>query len=90
MRSQCRTRPPRYSAVRTPDWTYIRYATGEHEFYDRTVDPYMLDNIYDQLSPDSAARLKPTAKALSKCAGNSCRRIVAPQDLTETDGTPIP
>jgi hypothetical protein len=64
--------PPRYTALRTSDWTYVKDSTGEHEFYDRTTDPYMLDNVYSQLSSQQTADLSATAAALSTCAGPTC------------------
>jgi N-acetylglucosamine-6-sulfatase len=35
---------PDYDGVRTPEWKYVRYATGECELYDLSADPYELDN----------------------------------------------
>lgn len=32
-------------AVRTPDWRYIRYRTGEHELYDERADPSEITNL---------------------------------------------
>jgi arylsulfatase A-like enzyme len=64
--------PPRYTALRTADWTYVKYSTGEHEFYDRDTDPYMLNNIYNTLSPQQTTDLDATATALPTCAGTTC------------------
>jgi arylsulfatase A-like enzyme len=70
--------PPRYTAVRTADYTYVRYSTGEHEFYDRRTDPNQLDNVYGQLSPGVDAKLNAAATALSTCSGRGCRKVSAP------------
>lgn len=64
--------PPRYTALRSSDWTYVKYSTGEHEFYDRQTDPYMLDNIYSQLTPQQTTDLDAMVTALSTCAGPNC------------------
>jgi arylsulfatase A-like enzyme len=40
------TRPP-YCGWRTPTQLYVRYGSGEEEFYDYTVDPFELDNAVE-------------------------------------------
>jgi arylsulfatase A-like enzyme len=35
----------RYHAVRTAQYTYVEYLSGEQELYDLTVDPYQLNNV---------------------------------------------
>ena len=35
---------PAYCAIRTADWKFVRYATGEQELYDLAADPYELQN----------------------------------------------
>jgi arylsulfatase A-like enzyme len=39
---------PEFYAVRTADWKYVEYSTGERELYDLQNDPYELKNIADQ------------------------------------------
>ena len=39
---------PEFYAVRTADWKYVEYSTGEKELYDLKNDPYELENIADQ------------------------------------------
>ncbi len=36
---------PPYWAVRTAEWLYVEYATGEKELYDLVSDPYELTNL---------------------------------------------
>jgi arylsulfatase A-like enzyme len=52
---------PAYCGVRTMDWTYVQYATGEEELYDLVNDPWQLENrssdpgyasVLDQLRAD--------------------------------------
>ncbi|MFN2432766.1 MAG: sulfatase-like hydrolase/transferase [Gemmatimonadota bacterium] len=54
---------PRYSAVRTGQYTYVEIGTGEKELYDRAADPHQLDNVaqkpgYAAVVSDLAARLR--------------------------------
>jgi len=42
--------PPTYNALRTLEFTYVEYITGDREYYDRVSDPYELHNIAGQLS----------------------------------------
>lgn len=39
---------PQFYAVRTHDWKYIEYETGECELYDLAGDPYELKNLCNQ------------------------------------------
>lgn len=39
---------PEFYAVRTTDWKYVEYSTGEKELYDLKNDPYELENIADK------------------------------------------
>lgn len=64
--------PPSYAAIRTARFTYVRYVDGEHEYYDRTVDPNQLDNIYLRLSPRRVAALNAQLDALQACRGTQC------------------
>jgi arylsulfatase A-like enzyme len=61
--------PATYEAIRTTGYTYVQYADGAKEYYDRTTDPDMLDNIAGTLSPDRQARLTATVRAMSTCKG---------------------
>jgi N-acetylglucosamine-6-sulfatase len=65
--------PTTYQAVRTADVTYVEYANGEKEFYDRSSDPDQLRNTVGQLPADRAAQLHATLAALTSChGGQSC------------------
>lgn len=39
------SRIPEFQAVRTADWKYVEYSTGEKELYDLKNDPYELENL---------------------------------------------
>ena len=61
---------PPYRSVITGRYTYVEWESGEREFYDRSSDPYELDNAFDPKgSPTLASRLP----ALAGCAGEGCR-----------------
>ena len=40
-------------AIRTPDWRYIRYASGERELYDEKADPGELHNLQSNSAYDA-------------------------------------
>ncbi len=53
---------PQFDAVRTPEWKYVEYSTGEKELYDLVNDPYELTNIagkgkYADIQAELAKRL---------------------------------
>ncbi|UIJ34348.1 sulfatase [Allobranchiibius sp. GilTou73] len=66
--------PPSYEAVRTPDALYVRYASGEEEFYDTTKDPYELHNLGSKAVP---ASLRTALAALEKCKGATACQAAA-------------
>lgn len=59
--------PPTYSAIRTVDHTYVEYADGTKEYYDRTTDPDQLHNTAAQLTAGQAAQLHRTLTTLTGC-----------------------
>ncbi len=65
--------PPSHRAVHTARYTYVDYPdTSEHEFYDRTLDPYQLTNTYATASSTTLQGLATDLEVLKKCAGVSC------------------
>ncbi len=61
--------PPTYAALRTRDHTYVEYADGTKEYYDRRTDPDELANTAAQLPPATAAKLHSTLEKLRACQG---------------------
>jgi arylsulfatase A-like enzyme len=62
--------PPSYEAVRTATALYVRYASGEQEYYDTANDPLELDNIASAGVP---APLRNALTALQNChTGVTC------------------
>ena len=45
-------------ALRTEEYLYVDYKTGEHELYDLRKDPYELDNEYTSTTPELKQRLE--------------------------------
>jgi arylsulfatase A-like enzyme len=67
-------RPSTYAALRARWWTYVQYADGEREFYDRRRDPGELHNVADRLSPARLARLSAALARYRECRGEQqCR-----------------
>jgi arylsulfatase A-like enzyme len=59
--------PTTYSALRTATYTYVEYATGEREYYDRVADPHQLTNIAGQLTASRLAALHDALAAYKNC-----------------------
>ena len=60
-------------ALRTDDYLYVEYKTGEHELYDLRKDPYELNNQYATAPPDLKRRLEAQLDALRQCSAEECR-----------------
>jgi N-acetylglucosamine-6-sulfatase len=60
-------------ALRTEDYLYVEYKTGEHELYDLRKDPYELHNEYTSAPSDLKQRLEGQLDALGQCQGAGCR-----------------
>ncbi|MFI5613290.1 sulfatase-like hydrolase/transferase [Amycolatopsis sp. NPDC051903] len=63
--------PPSYEALRTAQSTYVEYADGSHEFYDRAKDPDELHNVYNGLSQEIKDKLHRQAVAMKQCKGTA-------------------
>jgi arylsulfatase A-like enzyme len=75
-----------HAGFRTPGFKYIEHGNQEREVYDLVHDPAELDNLAGRIAPQSLDRLSAIVKALSTCAGESCRRI----ESTPVDAPPLP
>ncbi len=71
---------PAMRGLRTRQWSYVEYDTGEVELYDLVRDPGQLQSLHDD--PAEQARRTEFHEALSQyasCAGDSCRaELMAP------------
>jgi N-acetylglucosamine-6-sulfatase len=64
---------PWMKALRTKNYLYVEYKTGEHELYDLRKDPYELHNEYSTASSELKQRLERQLDALRQCSGEECR-----------------
>jgi N-acetylglucosamine-6-sulfatase len=70
---------PSYRALRSATYTYVEYRRGGREYYDRTSDPYEIDNIYNALSHRTINTLHAEVAALNRCSGyTQCWSAAAP------------
>jgi arylsulfatase A-like enzyme len=72
-------RVPSYRALLSTKFTYVQYARGEREYYNRSSDPYELDNIYRTLPHRTIKRLQRELATLTHCSGYTrCWLAAAP------------
>jgi len=64
---------PTNFALRAQNYTYVRYNSGEREYYDLRKDPYQLKSLHDRLGRDRKAKLDSRLRDLLHCSGASCR-----------------
>jgi N-acetylglucosamine-6-sulfatase len=73
----------RYDALRTTEWTYVEYGTGERELYHLASDPHQLENVVETTDPALVAALSARLADLQTCTGADCRRL---EDLPVLEG----
>jgi N-acetylglucosamine-6-sulfatase len=61
--------------LRTAEWSYVEYGSGERELYDLGLDPHQLSNIVDDVNPALPEALSRRLFALARCAGQRCREL---------------
>jgi arylsulfatase A-like enzyme len=66
---------PAFRGIRTKDYLYIEYTTGERELYDLNKDPYELQNLSAVADPALLRQLSARVAELKTCAGEPCRTI---------------
>lgn len=69
--------PPTYRALRTSEWLYVEYASGERELYDLRRDPDELDNVYASADVRLRDCLADQLATMRGCAGDACRSAEA-------------
>lgn len=65
--------PPRFSSLRSEQWLYVEYVTGERELYNRYTDPDEMRNVISKEDPSVIAQLSAQLSALRLCTGPTCR-----------------
>jgi arylsulfatase A-like enzyme len=64
-------KPDSYTALRTRHTTYVEYANGEREFYDRRRDPPELHNRAARLTRGQRTALSAALQRYRRCAGRT-------------------
>ncbi len=64
---------PQFAAMRTKDYLYVEYVTGERELYDLKADPYQLESLHAKADPALLQSLSEQLTKLKSCSGASCR-----------------
>ena len=72
-RPRARRGMPDYQGLRTRDYAYVEYMTGERELYNLLTDPYELDNIAGKAPQTLLAELSTRLDELNRCSGATCR-----------------
>jgi arylsulfatase A-like enzyme len=66
---------PDWRGVRTRDYVYVEYGTGEREMYDMRTDPFQLQNAAASADPALLARLSQLTAVLNACKTDHCRQL---------------
>jgi hypothetical protein len=64
---------PEFQGIRTAQYTYVEYSTGEKELYDLTKDPDELVNLAGSANPALVAALHQRLQELRACKAEGCR-----------------
>jgi N-acetylglucosamine-6-sulfatase len=82
--------PPSYEAIRSAEFTSVRYVDGEREYYDRSRDPYELHNLAPELPASRQRALDADLRAMVTCHGQAaCQRAAdVPQAALTASGLP--
>ncbi len=72
---ETRVEVPPYRGMRTYDYLYVEYPTGDRELYDLQSDPYQLDNLIATADPDLVSELAARLEELAACSGSECQAI---------------
>ena len=64
---------PPYLGLRTDQYLYVEYASGERELYDIQADPYQLQNLAATADPALLADLAAALDHLRLCTAADCR-----------------
>jgi arylsulfatase A-like enzyme len=64
---------PEFQGIRTAQYTYVEYSTGEKELYDLTKDPDELANLASSANPGLVAGLHQRLEDLRACKAGGCR-----------------
>jgi N-acetylglucosamine-6-sulfatase len=71
------TNYPAHLGLRTADFKFVEYDTGEREVYDLHADPDETNNLQNRLSLSWLSSLSGIVHSLGTCAGATCRQLEA-------------
>jgi arylsulfatase A-like enzyme len=63
---------PEFKGLRTRDYTYVEYVTGERELYNLRADPFQLENLASGADIQFLEQFSEWLACVSLCSGESC------------------
>jgi len=63
---------PAFNALRTDQYIYVEYQTGEKELYNLANDPYQLENLASSADPILLDAMDDWLQKLTSCKGSGC------------------
>jgi N-acetylglucosamine-6-sulfatase len=66
-----------FTGIRSANYKYVEWYTGERELYDLRTDPFEASSMWGTASIPLQRRMTNTLSAMRTCAGQSCRDIEA-------------
>lgn len=66
---------PDYRGIRTANYLYVEYITGEKELYDIKNDPYQLQNLAAKADKNLLAQFAARLQELQECKAAGCRTV---------------
>ncbi len=67
---------PEFHGVRTRQYLYVEYATGERELYATDTDPFEIHNLAgDAADANVVAQFHALVRGLESCRGSQCRKL---------------
>jgi hypothetical protein len=66
---------PKYSGLRTQEYAYIEYVTGERELYDFSDDPYKLNNLVSSTNKKILGQMSDWLACMKICSEGNCNMI---------------
>ncbi len=66
---------PGYAVLRSKEFFFANYpASREREFYNLQKDPYMIENSWSRLAPETKAEFSGRLANLRNCRAEECQR----------------
>ncbi|MFA7322722.1 MAG: sulfatase [Candidatus Nanopelagicales bacterium] len=65
--------PPPFHALRSRQWLYVEYRSGEVELYNLKNDPFEMNNVVSSTNPTIIGQLHAQLDAMVHCTGPTCR-----------------